>query len=383
MSVSFPASRFIYRVFAAPFLQLSTMMQEVSAILANDALVAEELSEEEILACFMDDSGPHFTVPTKKAKLKESRLQLMDSVEEDDPLDKFLKENQRLQQTSLRLEQENDNLAHRLISSKVALRSALDQAEDQIDLLSKDLMFTKRKLQATQEQMRGKEEEAAMLKEVFRRELEKADQNIQRSTGIIADYKQICSQLTERLERQKNAHRQEIESIKSAVKACSSCSHVLDTLETPEEEEKEVKDMSTVDTSPELPEDNNSSSGTEKESLKEQIRELEQELARTKLQMVEAKCKIQELEHEAGLLNSSLQEARNSWLSKAFTSLRSSTGTPLHIHMGALHTGDLHSSASTEPKETHHLFSRAVLKTPAWNVKKISWPHQRELQHNQ
>lgn len=37
------------------------------------------------------------------------------------------KENHRLQQTSLRLEQENDNLAHRLIASKVALRNALDK----------------------------------------------------------------------------------------------------------------------------------------------------------------------------------------------------------------------------------------------------------------
>lgn len=36
-------------------------------------------------------------------------------------------ENRRLQQASLRLEQENDSLAHKLISSKVALRTALDQ----------------------------------------------------------------------------------------------------------------------------------------------------------------------------------------------------------------------------------------------------------------
>lgn len=35
------------------------------------------------------------------------------------------------------------------------------------------------------------------------------------------------------------------------------------------------------------------SSEQENESLKAQIRELEQELAQTKLQMVEAKCKIQ------------------------------------------------------------------------------------------
>lgn len=36
-------------------------------------------------------------------------------------------ENRRLQQASLRLEQENDSLAHKLITSKVALRMALDK----------------------------------------------------------------------------------------------------------------------------------------------------------------------------------------------------------------------------------------------------------------
>lgn len=89
-------------------------------------------------------------VPSKKAKLKESRLQFMDK----EPLDTYVvgfhsclefacfpgfwesegfsscflqKENRRLQQTSLRLEQENDNLAYTLITSKVLLRNALDQ----------------------------------------------------------------------------------------------------------------------------------------------------------------------------------------------------------------------------------------------------------------
>ncbi|XP_033843643.1 rab GTPase-activating protein 1-like [Periophthalmus magnuspinnatus] len=360
------------------------MMQEVSAIISNDALVAEELSEEEILACLAADSGPFFTVPTKKAKLRESRLQIMDSDDEEDSLDKYLKENQRLQEASLRLEQENDNLAHRLISSKVALRSALDQAEDKVDVLSKDLVFTQHELQVTQDQMRSKEEEATMLKDVFRKELEKADQNIQRSSGIIADYKQICSQLTERLERQQAAHRQEIDSIKSAVKSCSSCSHALDTLETPGGHEEEEAMSTSTGTCPQAPQDS-SRDGKEKESFKDQIRELEQELARTKLQMVEAKCKIQELEHETNLLNTSLQEARNNWLSKAFTSLRSSSSssTLLHLHMGALHTGSTQDGGSTEPKETQHPFSRAGLKAPVWNIRKISWPHQKELQHNQ
>lgn len=31
------------------------------------------------------------------------------------------------------------------------------------------------------------------LKEVFRRELEKAEQEVRRSSGIIADYKQVCT----------------------------------------------------------------------------------------------------------------------------------------------------------------------------------------------
>lgn len=344
-------------------------MQEVSAIIANDALVAEELSEEEILACLAADPEPHFTVPTKKAKLRESRLQIMEDVVQEDPLEKYLKENQRLQQTSLRLEQENDSLAHRLISSKVALRGALDQAEDQVDQLSKDLILTRHQLQSTEDQMRGKEEEAAMLKEVFRRELEKADQTIQRSSGIIADYKQICSQLTERLERQQAAHKQEIDSIKSAVKACSSCSHVFDSLETSSEQHQEEDMPPACPPSPEGPQ--NGSSSSEKEPLREQIRELEQELARTKLQMVEAKCRIQELEHEAGVLNNSLQEARNNWLSKAFTSLRPPSAA-LGLHSGALN------SRSVDAKEAHSLLSRASLKTPAWSVKKIVWPH-REL----
>uniref|UniRef100_A0A4W6E6B7 RAB GTPase activating protein 1-like 2 n=1 Tax=Lates calcarifer TaxID=8187 RepID=A0A4W6E6B7_LATCA len=269
------------------------MMEEVSTMMAYDAQVMEQMSEEEILACLVAETEPKFTVPTKKAKLKESRLQIMDE-EEEDPLDKYLKENRRLQQASLRLEQENDNLAHRLITGKVALRKALDKAEDRVDELTKDLLQTRHQLQATEEEKRGKEEEAAMLKEVFRRELEKAEQEVKRSSGIIADYKQICSQLTNRLERQQAAHREELESLKVRMEFFLLYAFMRE--------------------------------NQEKESLKTQIRELEQELVQTKLQMVEAKCKIQELEHQNGLLASDLQEAKNNWISKAFTSLRTSSG---------------------------------------------------------
>uniref|UniRef100_A0A3P9P0F5 RAB GTPase activating protein 1-like 2 n=1 Tax=Poecilia reticulata TaxID=8081 RepID=A0A3P9P0F5_POERE len=213
------------------------------------------------------------------------------------------KENRRLQQASLRLEQENDSLAHRLITSKVALRNSLDEAEDRVDELTKDLLKIQHRLQATEDEKRGKEEEAGMLKEVFRRELERAEQEIKRSSGIISDYKQICSQLTSRLERQEAAHREELDALK--VKACSQCRHVAESIPAghgadtpvPRQQGRNRKDQ-------------------EKESLKAQIRELEKELAQTKLQVVEANCKIQELEHQKGVLASDLQEAKNNWISK-------------------------------------------------------------------
>ncbi|XP_061650514.1 rab GTPase-activating protein 1-like [Phyllopteryx taeniolatus] len=318
------------------------MMQEVSVTLSCDAQMVEQMSEEEILACLVAETGPHFPeVPTKKAKLRESRLQLMDDQEEEDPLNKCQIENRRLQQASLRLEQENDNLAHRLITSKVALRNALDKAEDSVEVLTGDLLLTRRQLQAIEEEKRGKEEEAATLKDVLRRELERAEQELKRSSGIIADYKQICSQLTTRLERQQDAHVEEVRSLKSVVRACPRCCHHV-----AQSEDDGESSAHTSHASPSLSPPHNGSVGVvpeweqqrlgpteaqlrrenqEKASVKTQIRQLEKELAQTKLQVVEANCKIQELEHERGILANDLQDAKNNWISKAFTSLRTST----------------------------------------------------------
>uniref|UniRef100_A0A3Q3WR41 Uncharacterized protein n=1 Tax=Mola mola TaxID=94237 RepID=A0A3Q3WR41_MOLML len=283
------------------------MMEEVSVRMPYEAHDMDQMSEEEILACLVAETEPKFTVPTKKAKLKESRLQIMDD-EEEDRLDKYLKENRRLQQASLRLEQENDSLAHRLITSKVALKNALDKAEDRVDELTEELLHISHRLQATEEEKRGKEEEAAMLKQVLRRELQKAEQEVRRSSGITADYKQ----LTNRLERQQAAHTEELNSLKEAVRVCSRCRQLIDTDEPPTGAQDSRRD------------------DQEKESLRAQIQELEQDLAQTKLEMVEAKCKIQELEHQRGILASDLQAAKNNWISKAFTSLRTSAGGGLH-----------------------------------------------------
>ncbi|XP_055361859.1 rab GTPase-activating protein 1-like isoform X2 [Betta splendens] len=334
------------------------MMEEVFTMMAYDAQAVEQMSEQEILACLGAETGPTFTVPSKKAKLKKGRLQIME--DEEDPLDKYLtvlwprqKENRRLQEASLRLEQENDSLAHRLISSKVALRNALDTAEDRVDELAKDLLQSMQQLQASEEERRRKEEEAATLKQVFRRELEKSEQEVKRSAVIVADYKQICAQLTKRLEQQQAAYRDEIDSLKRAVEACPRCRRAAGA-ERPSTPESEVTEPGREEdgTGPRPERDR------ERESVRAQIRELEQELAQTKLQMVEANCKIQELEHQKGVLANELNEAKNSWISKAFTSLRTSTKGLSSPRDGAPAAGR----------------SRHAAPLSGWRTKRL-WPH--------
>ncbi|XP_068457344.1 rab GTPase-activating protein 1-like [Clinocottus analis] len=335
------------------------MMEEVSTIMAYDGHVMEQMSEEEILACL---------IPATEAKLGKSRLELMD---DDEPLDKYLRENHRLQQASLRLEQENDALAHRLISSKVALRSSLDQAEDRVDKLTKDLFQTRHRLQAIEEEKSGQEEEAAVAKEVFRRELEKAEHEVRRSSGVLADYKQICSQLAKQLEKQQAAHREEVDALKSAATACSRCRRVVGSDEPPaaaqrsaatEEEDEEEEDEE--EESHEGPDEAvRRRDARQKESLRVQIGELEQELAKTKLQMVEAECKIQELQHQKGILANDLQEAKNNWISKAFTSLLpSGEGGPHGVGV----------PRDRAPSLGWNLHKSAL---SGWSSKMLPWPH--------
>ncbi|KAF5916644.1 hypothetical protein HPG69_005439, partial [Diceros bicornis minor] len=297
-------------------------------------------------------------VPTKKLKKYEKEYQTMreSQLQQEDPMDRYKnwpeelmikshillgsacfeslsrlscpplavalflqRENRRLQEASMRLEQENDDLAHELVTSKIALRNDLDQAEDKADVLNKELLLTKQRLVETEEEKRKQEEETAQLKEVFRKQLEKAEYEIKKTTAIIAEYKQICSQLSTRLEKQQAASKEELEVVKGKMMACKHCSDIFS-------KEGALKPAA-INT-----EEQGVESDDEKDSLKKQLREMELELAQTKLQLVEAKCKIQELEHQRGALMNEIQAAKNSWFSKTLNSIKTATGTqPLQL----------------------------------------------------
>ncbi|CAI5635460.1 unnamed protein product [Oreochromis niloticus] len=232
-------------------------------------------------------------VPTKKLKKFEKEYQTLreSQLQQEDPIERYQRENRRLQEASMRLEQENDDLAHELVTSKIALRNDLDQAEDKADVLNKELLTTKQRLVETEEEKKRHEEETAQLKEVFRRELEKAELEIKKTSAIIAEYKQICSQLSTRLEKQQAATKEELDIVRNKVMGCQNCRGLFSTL------------GSLQTSSPGGDKTSSEPHDEEKDGLKEQLRQLELELAQTKLQLVEAKCRIQEPHESRAVLS--------------------------------------------------------------------------------
>ncbi|XP_072816192.1 rab GTPase-activating protein 1 isoform X2 [Vicugna pacos] len=254
-------------------------------------------------------------ISQKKLKKYEKEYHTMreQQAQQEDPVERFERENRRLQEANMRLEQENDDLAHELVTSKIALRKDLDNAEEKADALNKELLMTKQKLIDAEEEKRRLEEESAQLKEMCRRELDKAESEIKKNSSIIGDYKQICSQLSERLEKQQTANKMEIEKIRQKVDDCERCREFFN---------KEGRIKGVTSAQDVLDEDTDE----EKETLKNQLREMELELAQTKLQLVEAECKIQDLEHHLGLALNEVQAAKKTWFNRTLSSIKTATG---------------------------------------------------------
>uniref|UniRef100_A0A670YM03 Rab GTPase-activating protein 1 n=1 Tax=Pseudonaja textilis TaxID=8673 RepID=A0A670YM03_PSETE len=232
------------------------------------------------LACSMK-------ISQKKLKKYEREYHTMreQQAQQEDPIERFERENRRLQEANMRLEQENDDLAHELVTSKIALRKDLDNAEEKADALNKELLMTKQKLIDAEDEKRRLEEESA----------------------------QICSQLSERLEKQQIANKAEIEKIRHKVDDCEHCREFFN-------KEGRLKVASIAR------EGSDEDTDEEKEVLKNQLREMELELAQTKLQLVEAECKIQDLEHDLGQALNEVQASRKTWFNRTLSSIKTVTG---------------------------------------------------------
>ena len=76
--------------------------------------------------------------------------------------------------------------------------------------------------------------------------------------------------------------------------------------------------------------------GIDKLSEKDRlIRELELELAQTKLALVESECRTQDLTHQLNAAITEIQASKSTWLNKTLTSIREVTTTKKDSVMSA------------------------------------------------
>uniref|UniRef100_A0A3Q2YLE9 Rab GTPase-activating protein 1 n=1 Tax=Hippocampus comes TaxID=109280 RepID=A0A3Q2YLE9_HIPCM len=320
---------------------IDLLLCEGISVIFNVALALLKTSKDDLIQTDFEGALKFFRVPVpKRYRSEENAKKLMELAcsmkisqkklkkfekeyhtireqqeQQEAPIERYERENRRLQEANMRLEQENDDLAHELVSSKIALRKDLDNAEEKADALNKELLLTKQKLVDAEDEKRRLEEESAQLKEMCRRELDKSESEIKKNGSIIGEYKQICSQLSERLEKQQAANRGELEKIRAKVEGCDKCSSLFN---------KEGRVRAPVAAPPP---GGSEETDEEKEALKNQLREMELELAQTKLQLVEAECKIQDLEHHLGLALNEVQAAKKTWFNRTLSSIKTVTGT--------------------------------------------------------
>ena len=85
--------------------------------------------------------------------------------------------------------------------SKIEMRKDIDKIEDKKEYFEKELESTKSLLSEAVDEKARLEGETDSLKKLLKREVEKFDTEIASKNQVITDYKTICSQLSEKLEK--------------------------------------------------------------------------------------------------------------------------------------------------------------------------------------
>merc|ERR1719430_2021499 len=205
----------------------------------------------------------------------------------EDPVTRFARENKKLLADSMRLEQENDKLAQQLLTKQIGMRTDMDRLEDMNSSLEKEVSVSKRELEEVLGEKALLGEEAEQLKLVLKRELDRMEAELRTKDAIISDYKNITQILQGK----------------------------LDMLSGKEDKEGQ---KGQGDARP-------------MNGAVERVRELELELAQTKLALVETECKNQDLTHQFTVTQdfkgSSSGPQSNTWLSKTLSSIKEVAGS--------------------------------------------------------
>jgi hypothetical protein len=224
------------------------------------------------------------------------------------------RECKKLTQTIRRLEIENDDMANEMIDSKIQLRKQLDEARDALE--STKMEFDRFRAEvagknAENEDMIGRyAKELETVKGLWRTQTERYEFEVERQQTIINEYKNICNKLSMKIERNQ-ANLKTIVDLKAKLAAvqCSGEENkefselyrmVRAALEEISVGEGEENGASPVKVSvPGLLSEKSSEEALQGDevSASEKVKQLELELARVKLELVDSQCQNQEYKH--------------------------------------------------------------------------------------
>ncbi|VDO82181.1 unnamed protein product [Heligmosomoides polygyrus] len=204
--------------------------------------------------------------------------------ENEDPLVKLQKENARHCDTILRLERENDDLAHELVTSKIELRRKLDTVEDQVETSANTIERITRQNEDLAEENRNLQKEYSQLKEMYRREVSRLEEDADRASKLLAEYKHLFSQMSRRCDTEREQFQTQKRAIISRIATCNKCWPAVEEWEANRSPARAPQD------GPDLL--------SQLEEREAHVKALEIDLAQTKLALVEAECKNQDLTHQ-------------------------------------------------------------------------------------
>ncbi|CAF1416598.1 unnamed protein product [Rotaria sp. Silwood1] len=205
------------------------------------------------------------------------------------PLQRLEADNKRLTETCMRSELENEMLALELVNDRVRLKSNLDQADDQIEKLTRELQATRVIVKESEQHTFRLTDELENIRDAFRRTCDE----LQQTQKIVTEYKQICSQLNDQLDKHKEKYQKKIETIQNL--SCDSCKNLISGIISPPSSVVSTPERERIN-------DNNEdillTTSSVPSSITDRLRQVEIELAEKKLALTEALCKNQELAHQ-------------------------------------------------------------------------------------
>eukprot|EP00794_Sanderia_malayensis_P016011 gene16011-17628_t len=230
-----------------------------------------------------------FKVSKKRLKKYEKEyLQMKEELElKEDPIERLQRENRRLGEESMRLEQENDSLAHEIVITQVGMQENITGLEERLNQLLIENDRTVKHLQESEEEIERLKTEEIRIKQLWRQSAEHADNEKNKRDRIIDDYKRICTDLEDRNEKFKHRLEEELLGIKSKVGECLECSKYF---------KNEIKQSDCEDNDDQSNEGLKSTLSKIQNDDKEKILLLENELIAAKLSLAEAKEYSDQLE---------------------------------------------------------------------------------------